>query len=156
MQPSRGFNHGFYIFFQIALIQVHSKSLNLKNSKYQIPSSQILLIGLLSTNVFEKLAHSKTKQKGQKAIHLKCIFFKKIILQNQIFPLIPVSKLKKIQARLKSIPIHQQREQGWGARAPPEFGGSGKGQSLISVYQSLAITMSTSGFKKLYIRLCRG
>ena len=27
-----------------------------------------------------------------------------------------------------------------GARAPPELGGSEKGQSLISVYQSLAIT----------------
>ena len=36
-----------------------------------------------------------------------------------------------------------------GARAPPEFGGSEKGQSLISAYQSLAITASTSGFEKL-------
>ena len=27
-----------------------------------------------------------------------------------------------------------------GARAPPEFGGSQKGRSLISAYQSLAIT----------------
>ena len=33
-----------------------------------------------------------------------------------------------------------------GARAPPEFGGSGKGRSLISAYQSLAITTSTPGF----------
>ena len=37
----------------------------------------------------------------------------------------------------------------WGARAPPEFGGSEKGQSLISAYRSLAITASTSGFEKL-------
>ena len=40
-----------------------------------------------------------------------------------------------------------------GSRAPPEFGGSGKGRSLISAYQSLAITMNTPGFEKL-IRLC--
>ena len=36
-----------------------------------------------------------------------------------------------------------------GARAPPEFGGSEKGQSLISPYRSLAITTNTPGFKKL-------
>ena len=36
-----------------------------------------------------------------------------------------------------------------GARAPPEFGGSQKGQSLISAYQSLAITANTPGFEKL-------
>ena len=36
-----------------------------------------------------------------------------------------------------------------GARAPPEFGGSEKGRSLISAYRSLAITTSTSGFEKL-------
>ena len=36
-----------------------------------------------------------------------------------------------------------------GARAPPEFGGSKKGQSLISAYQSLAITTNTPGFEKL-------
>ena len=36
-----------------------------------------------------------------------------------------------------------------GARASPEFGSSQKGQSLISAYQSLAITMNTSGFEKL-------
>ena len=36
-----------------------------------------------------------------------------------------------------------------GARALPEFGGSEKGQSLISGYQSLAITTNTPGFKKL-------
>ena len=36
-----------------------------------------------------------------------------------------------------------------GARAPPEFGGSEKGQSLISAYHSLAITASTSGFEKI-------
>ena len=35
------------------------------------------------------------------------------------------------------------------ARAPPEFGGSGKGRSLISAYQSLAITTNTPGFEKL-------
>ena len=35
-----------------------------------------------------------------------------------------------------------------GARAPPEFGGSEKGQSLISAYRSLAITTNTPGFKK--------
>jgi predicted neutral ceramidase superfamily lipid hydrolase len=36
-------------------------------------------------------------------------------------------------------------------RAQPEFGGSGSemGRSLISFYQSLAITPSTSGFDKL-------
>ena len=37
----------------------------------------------------------------------------------------------------------------WGARAPPEFGGSQKGRSLISAYQSLAITTNTPGFEKL-------
>ena len=36
-----------------------------------------------------------------------------------------------------------------GARAPPEFGGSERGQSLISAYRRLAITASTSGFEKL-------
>ena len=36
-----------------------------------------------------------------------------------------------------------------GARAPPEFGGSEKGRSLISAYRSLAITTDTPGFKKL-------
>ena len=36
-----------------------------------------------------------------------------------------------------------------GASAPPEFGGSQKGQSLISTYQSLAITTNTPGFEKL-------
>jgi hypothetical protein len=36
-----------------------------------------------------------------------------------------------------------------GARAPPEFGDLEKGQSLISAYRSLAITMNTPGFKKL-------
>ena len=35
------------------------------------------------------------------------------------------------------------------ARAPPEFGGSEKGRSLISAYWSLAITASTFGFEKL-------
>ena len=38
---------------------------------------------------------------------------------------------------------------GGGARAPPEFGGSQKGRSLISAYQSLAITTKTPGFEKL-------
>ena len=40
----------------------------------------------------------------------------------------------------------------WGAlcaRAPPEFGGSEMGNSLISAYWRLAITASTSGFEKL-------
>ena len=36
-----------------------------------------------------------------------------------------------------------------GVRALPEFGGSEKGQSLISAYWSLAITTNTPGFKKL-------
>ena len=36
-----------------------------------------------------------------------------------------------------------------GTRAPPGFGGSQKGQSLISAYQSLAITTNTPGFEKL-------
>ena len=36
-----------------------------------------------------------------------------------------------------------------GARALPEFGGSEKGQSLISAYRSLVITPSTSRFEKL-------
>ena len=36
-----------------------------------------------------------------------------------------------------------------GARPPPEFGGSQKGQSVISAYQSLAITTNTPGFEKL-------
>ena len=36
-----------------------------------------------------------------------------------------------------------------GARAPPEFEGSEKGRSLISAYQSFAITMNTPGFEKL-------
>ena len=39
-----------------------------------------------------------------------------------------------------------------GARAPLEFVGSEKGQSLISAYQSLAIAASTSGFEKLSVR----
>ena len=34
-------------------------------------------------------------------------------------------------------------------RAPPEFWGSEKGQSLMSAYRSLAITTNTPGFKKL-------
>ena len=36
-----------------------------------------------------------------------------------------------------------------GARAPPEFRGSQKGRSLISAFQSLAITTNTPGFEKL-------
>ena len=35
----------------------------------------------------------------------------------------------------------------WGARAPPEFGGSEKGQSLISAYRSLAITTKAKNSK---------
>ena len=42
-----------------------------------------------------------------------------------------------------------------GARAPPEFGGSQKGRSLISAYQSLAITTNTPGFEKLNTALYR-
>ena len=38
---------------------------------------------------------------------------------------------------------------GGDAREPPEFGGSQKGRSLISAYQSLAITTNTPGFEKL-------
>ena len=34
-----------------------------------------------------------------------------------------------------------------GARVPPEFGDSEKGQSLISAYQSLAITTNTPDLK---------
>ena len=41
------------------------------------------------------------------------------------------------------------------ARAPPEFGGSEKGRSLISAYWSLAITTNTPGFKKLSTALNR-
>ena len=40
-----------------------------------------------------------------------------------------------------------------GGLAPPEFGGSVKGRSLISAYRSLAITASTSGFEKLSMAL---
>ena len=36
-----------------------------------------------------------------------------------------------------------------GARAPSEFRGLQKGRSLISAYQSLAITTNTPGFEKL-------
>ena len=36
-----------------------------------------------------------------------------------------------------------------GTRPPPEFEGSEEGQSLISAYRSLAITMKTPGLKKL-------
>ena len=43
-----------------------------------------------------------------------------------------------------------------GARAPLEFGGSGKRQSLISAYQTLAFTTNTPGFKKLNTALLRG
>ena len=42
-----------------------------------------------------------------------------------------------------------------GARAPPEFGASEKGRSLISAYRSLALTTNTPGFKS-YIRRCLG
>ena len=38
-----------------------------------------------------------------------------------------------------------------GARAPPRFGGSGKGRSLISAYRSLAITTNTPDSKS-YLR----
>ena len=42
-----------------------------------------------------------------------------------------------------------------GARAPLEFGGSQKGRSLISAYQSLAITTNTPGFEKLNTALLK-
>ena len=42
-----------------------------------------------------------------------------------------------------------------GARAPPEFEGSQNGQSLISAYQSLAITTNNPGFEKLNTALCQ-
>ena len=35
------------------------------------------------------------------------------------------------------------------SKAEQDFGGSEKGQTLISAYRSLAITASTSGFEKL-------
>ena len=43
-----------------------------------------------------------------------------------------------------------------GARAPQDFGGSEKWQSLISAYQSLAFTASTSGFENLSTALYVG
>ena len=43
-----------------------------------------------------------------------------------------------------------------GAITPPEFGGSEKGQSLISAYRSSAITASTSGFENLSTALLMG
>ena len=43
-----------------------------------------------------------------------------------------------------------------GARAPPEFVGSEKGQNLISAYRSVDITMNTPGFKKLSTALFLG
>ena len=42
-----------------------------------------------------------------------------------------------------------------GARAPPDFGGSQKGRSLISAYQSLAIIKNTPGFEKLNTALAK-
>ena len=43
------------------------------------------------------------------------------------------------------IPIHSAVDSGGAgdARAPPEFGGSEKGRTLISAYRSLAITTNT-------------
>ena len=38
---------------------------------------------------------------------------------------------------------------GAGCKAPPEIGGSEKGQNLTFAYWSLAITASTSAFEKL-------
>ena len=40
-----------------------------------------------------------------------------------------------------------------GARAPPELGGSEKGQSLTSAYRNWAITTNPPGFKKLSMAL---
>ena len=42
-----------------------------------------------------------------------------------------------------------------GTRAPPQFGGSEKGRSLIAAYWRLALTASTSGFEKLSTALPR-
>ena len=58
-----------------------------------------------------------------------------------------------------SIPISDSRSidigGAGGARVPPEFGCSEKGQSLISAYRSLAITTNTAGFKRLSMSLDR-
>ena len=47
--------------------------------------------------------------------------------------------------------LHSNVDSGgaWGTLAPPDFVNSEKEQSLISAYQSLAITASTSRFEKL-------
>ena len=42
-----------------------------------------------------------------------------------------------------------------GAGGAPEIGGFRKGESLISAYQSLAITTNTPGFKQLFTALSR-
>ena len=45
--------------------------------------------------------------------------------------------------------IHSDVDSGGAGGAPPEFGGSEKGWSLIFAFWSLAITTNTPGFKKL-------
>ena len=51
-----------------------------------------------------------------------------------------------IGIRYIGVPIHGGAG---GARAPPEFGVSQKGRSLISADHSLAISTNTPGFEKL-------
>ena len=59
-------------------------------------------------------------------------------------------KNKDVSQKIKAMPPRAIDSRGTGgARAPPEFGGSVKGRSLISAYRSLAITTNTPGFKKL-------
>ena len=55
----------------------------------------------------------------------------------------------------KIIRIHSAVDSGGagGTRAPPEFGGSEKGRSLISACRSLAIKTNTPGFEKLSMAL---
>ena len=50
-------------------------------------------------------------------------------------------KHKDVSQKIKAMPPRAIDSRGTGgARAPPEFGGSVKGRSLISAYRSLAIT----------------
>ena len=63
------------------------------------------------------------------------------------------SNIRVLKANYFHLPIHLASSVfsggAGGARATPEFGGSQKGWSLISAYQSLAITTNTPGFEKL-------
>ena len=74
--------------------------------------------------------------------------------------IVPTVQLKSTKFRNHLIKCQlyatKQRSRGaGGAIAPTEFGGSLKGQSLISTYRSLAITASTSVFAKLSTALLR-